>query len=219
MPQSALLGYHGQECRCHAHIQTYCRMIWNLPACARAASTRLSAPSEPQVTGGAARVRWLGAAYPICAAFTEKPSLLVGALRLLAFWLGTWIGAAHSADEVGAGLMCRLVSCLRDPEAVLCHRPALPQIAETRGTGFVSVIMRQSPFAPVRMQPEGRGAPGSCFLTCDTDGHLRAPPAEPCESRRAAAVRRSAGCSHLRFSARWLRPCRSPQRLACPSMT
>ncbi len=27
------------------------------------------------------------------------------------------------------------------------------------------------------------------------------------------------GGSHLRFSARWLRPCRSPQRLACPSMT
>jgi hypothetical protein len=44
-------------------------------------------------------------------------------------------------------------------------------------------------------------------------------PAEPCESRRAAAVRRSAGCSHLRFSARWLRPWRSPRRLACPSMT
>ena len=32
-------------------------------------------------------------------------------------------------------------------------------------------------------------------------------------------MRRSAGCSHLRRSARWLRPGRSPQRLACPSMT
>ena len=34
----------------------------------------------------------------------------------------------------------------------------------------------------------------------------------------AAAVRRSAGCSHLRGSARWLRPWRSPRRLACPPM-
>jgi hypothetical protein len=31
--------------------------------------------------------------------------------------------------------------------------------------------------------------------------------------RRSASVRKSAGCSHLRFSARWLRPCRPPRRL------
>ena len=35
----------------------------------------------------------------------------------------------------------------------------------------------------------------------------------------SAAVRKSAGCSHLRFSARWLRPCRLPTRIGSFSST
>lgn len=46
MPEPASLRYDGQVYLCHARIQTHYRRGWNLPACARAASTppKRSAP-------------------------------------------------------------------------------------------------------------------------------------------------------------------------------
>ena len=54
--RAGTVRYDGQTYLCHARIQTYCRMIWNLPACARAASTR-SACSLSRVAGSGARLR------------------------------------------------------------------------------------------------------------------------------------------------------------------
>lgn len=49
MPEPALLRYDGQAYLCHARIQTYCRTIWKLSACARTAGTRSRTQSEPRV--------------------------------------------------------------------------------------------------------------------------------------------------------------------------